>query len=151
MENCCSEYECVKFDGVLSAHQNVVLSFFHFFASTALALRHPPDHLFCVKVASGKLYLIIANSDAERNEWLQAIKPLCRRKRKDEWSILTRRRISKRRNIQTLPPQETQKITQIPRYIEVYTVCTNATFQQPSLLEIAQAVVLGPAGSPSPC
>ncbi|XP_078488339.1 pleckstrin-2 [Ciona intestinalis] len=48
-------------------------------AEVALRMANPPDHLFCVKVASGSLYLIIAASDTERDDWIRAIKPLCRR------------------------------------------------------------------------
>uniref|UniRef100_H2Z5P5 PH domain-containing protein n=1 Tax=Ciona savignyi TaxID=51511 RepID=H2Z5P5_CIOSA len=48
-------------------------------AEVALKIANPPDHLFCVKVASGSLYLIIATSDVERDGWIQSIKPMCRR------------------------------------------------------------------------
>uniref|UniRef100_F7BE41 PH domain-containing protein n=1 Tax=Ciona intestinalis TaxID=7719 RepID=F7BE41_CIOIN len=48
-------------------------------AEVALKMANPPDHLFCVKVASGSLYLIIATSDSERDDWIRAIKPLCHR------------------------------------------------------------------------
>ncbi|XP_039260573.1 pleckstrin-2-like isoform X2 [Styela clava] len=63
----------------LSLHGASVFTVGKMAAQAALRMRHPPDHLFCVKIAVGTLYIIMASSDDERDEWIRAIKPMCRK------------------------------------------------------------------------